>query len=259
MAMMALLLGPTTQGEGSGPSAEVSDRRILVFSKTTGFRHASIPGAIAAVERLGAANGFAVDATEDSSVFNDERLAAYDAVLFLLTSGDVLDETEKSAFERYIRAGGGFVGVHSASDTEYGWTWYGGLVGTYFGGHPAIQSGVVTATDRVHPSTRELPVRWTRVEEWYNFSSNPRPRVHVLATLDESTYSGGSMGADHPISWCQFYDGGRAWYTAMGHAAETYEEPLFVRHLLGGIQFAAGYPDCDGRPARTLEPRLPSR
>jgi type 1 glutamine amidotransferase len=257
--MMALFLGPTTQGEGSGPSAEVSDRRILVFSKTTGFRHASIPDAISAVGRLGAANGFAVDSTEDSSVFNDERLAAYDAVLFLLTSGDVLDETQKAAFERYIRAGGGFVGVHSASDTEYGWAWYGGLVGTYFGGHPAIQSGVVTATDRVHPSTRGLPVRWTRVEEWYNFSSNPRPRVHVLATLDESTYSGGSMGADHPISWCQFYDGGRAWYTAMGHAAETYEEPLFARHLLGGIRFAAGYPDCDGRPARTLEPRLPSR
>jgi len=257
--MMALLLGTTTQGEGSEPSAGVSGHRILVFSKTTGFRHASIPEAISAVERLGAANGFAVDATEDSSFFNDERLAVYDAVLFLLTSADVLDETQKSAFERYIRAGGGFVGVHSASDTEYGWTWYGGLVGTYFGGHPAIQSGVVTATDHVHPSTRGLPVRWIRVEEWYNFSSNPRPRVHVLATLDESTYSGGSMGADHPISWCQFYDGGRAWYTAMGHAAETYEEPLFVRHLLGGIEFAAGYPDCDGRPARTLGPRLPSR
>ena len=257
--MMTLLLGPTTEGEGSGASAEASDRRILVFSKTTGFRHASIPDAIAVVERLGAQNGFGVDATEDSSVFNDERLAAYDAVLFLLTSGEVLDEAQKSAFERYIRAGGGFVGVHSASDTEYGWAWYGGLVGTYFGGHPAIQNGIVTATDRVHPSTRGLPVKWTRVEEWYNFSSNPRPRVHVLATLDESTYSGGSMGADHPISWCQFYDGGRAWYTAMGHASETYAEPLFARHLLGGIQFAAGYPDCDGRPARTLEPRPPSR
>ncbi len=257
--MMTLLLGPTTEGEGSGASAEASDRRILVFSKTTGFRHASIPDAIAVVERLGAQNGFGVDPTEDSSVFNDERLAAYDAVLFLLTSGDVLDEAQKSAFERYIRAGGGFVGVHSASDTEYGWAWYGGLAGAYFGGHPAIQNGIVTATDRVHPSTRGLPVKWTRVEEWYNFSSNPRPRVHVLATLDESTYSGGSMGADHPISWCQFYDGGRAWYTAMGHASETYAEPLFARHLLGGIQFAAGYPDCDGRPARTLEPRPPSR
>jgi type 1 glutamine amidotransferase len=257
--MMVLLLRPTTEAEGPGPSPEASDRRILVFSKTTGFRHASIPDAIAAVERLGAANGFAVDATEDSSIFRDERLAAYDSILFLLTSGDVLDGPQKSAFERYIRAGGGFVGVHSASDTEYGWAWYGGLVGAYFGGHPAIQSGVVTATDRVHPSTRGLPIQWTRVEEWYNFSSNPRPRVHVLATLDESTYSGGSMGADHPISWCQFYDGGRAWYTAMGHASETYAEPLFAGHLLGAIQFAAGYPDCDGRPARTLEPRLPSR
>ncbi|HEX5689212.1 MAG TPA: ThuA domain-containing protein, partial [Roseiflexaceae bacterium] len=139
-----------------------------------------------------------------------------------------------------MRAGNGYAGVHSASDTEYDWTWYGGLVGAYFQSHPAIQSGRIKIEDAAHPSTQALPTTWMRTDEWYDFRTNPRGRVHVLATLDETSYQGGGMGADHPIAWCQAYDGGRAWYTAGGHTRESYSEPLFRQHLLGGIEFAAG-------------------
>ena len=238
-------------------SARTADlaSRVLVFSKTAGFRHDSIPDGIAAIRNLGAKYGFAVDATEDASVFDDARLAPYSAVVFLCTTGDILDESQQAAFERYIEAGGGFVGVHSAADTEYDWTFYGGLVGAYFQDHPAVQPAAIAVTDRVHPSTRSLPPRWNRTDEWYNFRANPRGHVHVLAAVDEASYSGGEMGADHPIAWCQFYGGGRAWYTALGHTRESYAEPLFLQHLLGGIQFAAGFPDRDCPGPRPVQPR----
>jgi len=229
-------------------------RRVLVFSKTTGFRHDSIPDGIAAIRRLGGERGFSVDATEDASLFEDSRLAPYAAVVFLCTTGDVLDDDQQAAFQRYIEKGRGFVGVHSAADTEYDWPWYGGLVGAYFKNHPAIQPAAIRIADSVHASTRDLPPLWERTDEWYNFQTNPRARAHVLASLDESTYSGGEMGGDHPIAWCQFYDGGRAWYTALGHTRESYAEPLFLGHLLGGIRFAAGFPD-DCPAVRSLQPR----
>jgi type 1 glutamine amidotransferase len=248
-ASLVLPLGPARSQEAA--------HRVLVFSRTTGFRHDSIPDGIAAVRSIGQQEGFEVQATEDPSVFADDRLAGFDAVVFLLTTGDVLDDSQQAAFQRYIGRGGGFVGVHSASDTEHAWPWYGELVGAFFVGHPAIQGASVFVTDRVHASTRDLPERWDRTDEWYNFDANPRPKVHVLARLDESTYSGGAMGSDHPISWCRFFDGGRTWYTAMGHTRESYSEALFVSHLAGGIRFAAGYPDCDSPAARprALPPR----
>ena len=215
---------------------------ILVFSKTAEFRHDSIPAAQAALRQLAAEHGWRADFTEDATLFTYERLAHYDAVIFLLTTGDVLNTQQEAAFERYIRAGGGFVGVHSASDTEYGWAWYGGLVGAH-NNQQNKHSGVVSATiqvvDHAHPSTVGLPDRWTRTDEWYNFATNPRPQVHVLMTVDESTYTGGTMGADHPIAWYHEYDGGRAWYTALGHTAESYREPLFLAHLWGGVEYAA--------------------
>jgi cytochrome c len=225
-------------------AAETGDRdprfTVLVFSKTTGFHHDSIPQGIAAIEALGAEHGFAVDSTEDAARFSDAVLARYKVVVFLNTTGDVLDAGEKATFERYIRSGGGFVGIHSASDTEYGWPWYGRLVGTWFASHPHIQRATVHIANPDHPSTKGLPTAWERTDEWYNFRSNPRGAVQVLATLDEATYSGGAMGADHPIAWCQTIDGGRSWYTAMGHTKESYDEPLFRLHLLGGIESAAG-------------------
>lgn len=247
LAALVLLLACARTGESAG--------RVLVFSKTAAFRHDSIPDGIAAIRNLGAEHGFAVEATEDASVFEDSRLARYGAVVFLSTSGDILDDGQQAAFQRYIEKGGGFVGVHSAAATEYDWPWYGALVGAYFKGDPAVQPAAIAIADRVHPSTRNLPPRWNRTDEWYNFRSSPRGSVHVLATVDEASYSGGAMGADHPIAWYQFYDGGRAFYTALGHTRESYTEPLFLRHLLGGIQFAAGFPDGDSPGARSAQPR----
>ena len=151
-----------------------------------------------------------------------------------------LDDSLRTPDKAYIGRGGGWVGIHSAADTEYDWPFYGGLLGAYFKQHPAVQPAAIDVTDRAHPSTRHLPARWTRTDEWYDFRSNPRGSVHVLATLDESTYSGGTMGADHPIAWCHPFRGGRAWYTAGGHTVESYSEPDFRRHVLGGILWAAG-------------------
>jgi cytochrome c len=214
--------------------------KILVFSKTAGFRHDSIPDGIAMIQQLGSENHFAVDASEDSSLFSDANLASYGAVVFLNTTGDILDNNQKAAFQRYIEMGGGFVGIHSASDTEHFWPWYGGLVGTYFQSHPAIQTATIKVEDPNNPSTSFLGSTWQRTDEWYNFATNPRGVVHVLLTLDESTYSGGTMGADHPLAWCQTYDGGRSWYTENGHTKETYSEMLYKQHVLAGIQYAAG-------------------
>jgi cytochrome c len=226
--------------------------RILVFSKTAAFRHSSIDEGVAAIRKLGAENQFQVDASEESSIVTDENLALYDAVVFLSTTGDVLNAEQQAAFERYIQAGGGYVGIHAASDTEYTWKWYGELVGAYFRGHPAQQTASIDIEDADDHSTLGLPGRWTRFDEWYDFKPinfeetgnvdySPRGQVHVLATLDESTYTGEATGTtDHPISWCQRFDGGRSWYTALGHTEASYLEPEFLRHILGGIEVAAG-------------------
>jgi type 1 glutamine amidotransferase len=213
---------------------------VLVYSRTTGFRHDSIPAGIEAIRKLGTANGFRVAATESPGAFTRKRLRRYRAVVFLNTTGDVLPPKGQAAFRRFIRAGGGFVGVHSAADTEHDWPFYGGLVGAYFASHPAVQPATVDVGDRRHPSTRRLPARWMRTDEWYNFRSNPLGSVHVLATVDESTYAGGTMGSNHPIAWCHRYRGGRAWYTAGGHTPAAFAEPLFRAHLLGGIRWASG-------------------
>jgi len=247
-ALAATIAGLGLLGLHVGASAGVQPAaarfRLLVFSRTAGFRHDSIPDAIAAVRALGDQNGFLVDATEDPSVFTDSGLADYSAVSFLLTTGDVLNDSQQAAFERYIAAGNGFVGIHSAADTEYDWPWYGGLMGAYFASHPDIQPAVVHREDANHPSTDSLPDVWVRTDEWYNFQTNPRdtPDIHVLASLDESSYSGGTMG-DHPIAWYQEYAGGRAWYTAGGHTRESYAEPLFLQHLLDGLEYAAAVAD----------------
>ena len=218
----------------------LSQFSILVFSKTAGFRHTSIAAGIAALTDLGQTYGFLVDAIEDATVFTDDQLAAYRVVVFLNTTGDILNADQQAAFERFIQGGGGFVGIHSATDTEYDWPWYGQLVGAYFANHPAIQTATVQVLDRTHLSTLQLPERWTRADEWYNFQASPTPTVTVLAEVDESTYTGGTMGTHHPIVWFHEYDGGRAWYTAMGHTGESYTDPLFRAHLLGGILWAAG-------------------
>jgi type 1 glutamine amidotransferase len=217
--------------------------RVLVFSKTTGFRHTSIPDGIAAVWRLGDQNNFAVDATEDSSVFTTDFLNRYDVVVFMSTTGDILNRQQEMAFENWIRQGGGFVGVHAAADTEYDWPWFGELVGGYFKSHPAQQDADIVVEDRTHLSTKHLPERWRRWDEWYNYRENPRGTVNVLASLDESSYEGGEMSGDHPIAWYREFDGGRAWYTGLGHTEASFVEPEFMQHVLGGIEWAAGSDD----------------
>lgn len=243
LALLLLACGSGGKTAGPLPTPPASPARLLVFSKTAAFRHASIPAAIAALSTIGRAHGISLDFTEDASVFTPGNLSRYAAVVFLLTTGTVLDSSQASALEEYLHAGGGYVGIHSASDTEYNWPWYGSLVGAYFDrihGHSRVVRATVYVVDPATASTSMLPLSWVRTDEWYNFATNPAGSVHVLLTVDESTYHGGVMGASHPISWEHSYDGGRAWYTAMGHTAESYTEPLFLAHLWGGIVYASG-------------------
>ena len=213
--------------------------RVLLFSETRDFRHDSTETALVALEELATSVGMQSDRVADSDgFFTDTNLANYDAVVWVMTSGDVLNESEQSAFERYIRNGGGYVGIHAASFTEYEWPWYGRLMGAYFDSHPEIQVATQDVEDRTHPSTAHLGARWTRTDEWYDYRSNPRSMVNVLLSLDETTYSGGTMGEDHPSAWYHDFDGGRSWYTGGGHTHESYAEPDFRAHLLGGLQYA---------------------
>ncbi len=231
------------------PAAQAADAPydVLVFSKTAGFRHDSIAVGTQAIRDLGAANSFTVTATEDANAFTTSNLAQYEVIVFLNTTGDVLNATQQTAFEGKIRAGGGFVGVHAASDTEYSWPFYGNLVGAYFASHPAIQQANVKVENRATAATSTLPQTWTRTDEWYNFQTNVRSSARVLATLDESSYTGGGMGADHPHSWCKTYEGGRSFYTGGGHTQASYGEANFRAHLLGGIRYAAGRTKWDCR------------
>ena len=221
---------------------------VLVFSKTAGFRHDSIGTGIQAIRDLGAANNFTVTATEDAAAFTSANLAQYETVVFLNTTGDVLDAGQQTAFESYIRAGGGYTGIHAAADTEYDWPFYGQLVGAWFASHPAIQPARVKVEDRAHDATAHLPQTWNRTDEWYDYRTNARSTAHVLATLDETSYSGGTMGADHPHAWCKTMDSGRSFYTGGGHTQESYADAAFRRHLLGGIRYTAGRTRADCRP-----------
>jgi len=229
--------------------------KALVFSRTVGFRHDSIPAGIQAIQNLGSEHDFEVTATEDPMVFTAASLAEYDVIIFLNTTGDVLNNDQQDAMEAFVAAGKGFVGIHSAADTEYDWPWYAEVVGAYFDNHPEIQPAELLVEDRVHPSTGHLPARWQRTDEWYAFQVNPREDVHVLISLDEDSYSGGTMGEDHPWAWCREVGGGRSFYTNGGHTSDSFSEPSFVAHLLGGIEWAAGVQtgDCGASIGANLE------
>ncbi|MEH0985412.1 ThuA domain-containing protein [Micromonospora sp. CPCC 205556] len=244
LAAAALL----TAAAGAVP-AQAADPayQVLVFSKTAGYRHASIANGLQAIRDLGAANNFTVTATEDAAAFTTGNLAQFEAVVFLNTTGDVLNATQQTAFESYINGGGGYVGTHSAADTEYNWPFYGQLVGAWLDYHASITQANITAEDRAHAATAHLGKTWTRTDEWYNYLTNPRSSVHVLASLDESSFSGGNMG-DHPIAWCKTVGNGRSFYTGGGHTAASFGESGFRTHLLGGIRYAAGFAKHDCRP-----------
>jgi type 1 glutamine amidotransferase len=232
-AAMACALGPSPE------PAPPATFQVLVFTRTAGFRHDSIEAGVQMVRELGQAHGFSVEHTEDAARFAPSALTPYRVVLFLSTTGDVLDAGQQAELERYVRAGGSFVGVHAAADTEADWPWYVGLVGATFLSHPLPQEGSVTVVDRTHRSTLHLGERWTRYDEWYDFRSAPRG-VTVLLDADQGSYEGSTMGAEHPMAWYHAYDGGWAWYTAFGHTRESYADPAFREHVLGGILWAAG-------------------
>lgn len=209
--------------------------RVLVFSRTKGYRHGSIPVGKLAIMKLGQENGFAVDTTEDAGKFTEANLKQYSAVIWLSTTGDVLDDAQQAAFERYIQAGGGYVGIHAAADTEYDWPWYNQLAGAYFLNHPKQQNAEIQIIDKNHPSTKMLPDRWKRWDEWYSYKSIAKD-LKVLGKLDEKTYEGGKNGDDHPFIWYHDFEGGKAFYTGAGHTDESYSDPLFLGHILGGIK-----------------------
>jgi uncharacterized protein len=210
---------------------------VLVFSKTNGYRHQSIPAGIQAIKILGDENRFSVVATEDSLAFTDENLAKYKAVIFLSTTQDVLGTEQEKALEHFIQKGGGFVGIHAATDCEYNWPWYVAMVGASFLSHPEQQMAKLIVVDKNNPATMHLPGTWERKDEWYNFK-NMNPDVHVLLKIDETSYKGGKNGDNHPMAWYHNYDGGRAFYTELGHTIESFSEPAFLQHLLGGIKYA---------------------
>lgn len=210
--------------------------RVLVFTRTLGYRHDSIPDGVRALRTLAEADGLVVRHTEDPSVFVDDVLGEHDVVVWLSTSGDVLDHEQRAAFARWLAAGGAFAGIHSASACEDSWAEYEDIVGARFTGHPDVQTASVRVEDPGHPSTAALPALWRHRDEWYDFSRNPRDRVRVLLSVDESTYDGGSMGTDHPLAWSSTYGSGRTWYTALGHEPEAYVDPVFLAHLGGGLR-----------------------
>lgn len=245
-------------------AAKAKGFRVLVFSRTTGFRHYSIPTGVAAIHQLGAQYGFRVDNTEDPSVFRPRKLSRYAVVVFLNTTGTVLDAKHKRALRRYIvRRGGGYVGIHSAADTEHEWPFYERLVGALFLSHPLLeQPGRFANEAPNHPATKHLDPSFWAFDEFYSFKRNPRERVRVLLSVDESTYLqdpntsllggpvvSGKMG-DHPMSWCHDVGRGRSFYTALGHEAYLYGVAWYRRHILGGIRVAAGAVKANCSPRR---------
>lgn len=220
-------------------TAQTTTKRILVFYKTAKYKHLSIPSGIKAINKLGLENKFQTDTSSDASLFTDVNLKKYNAVVFLSTSGDMLNDQQQNAFERYIRGGSGYMGIHGASAGEYEWPWYGRLVGAIFDGHPVQQYATFNVVDKKHRSTRHLPLKWNIKEELYNFK-NISPDIKVLLTVDESTYKGGTNGSYHPMAWYRDFEGGRSFYTALGHADDKFTNPLFLKHILEGIHYAMG-------------------
>lgn len=224
-------------GCGGSEAPPLSETRVLAFTRTLGFRHADAieAGTSVLAERV------TLEATEDPLVFRCDNLARYDMILFLCTSGnDLLDAEGRAAFEAYMRGGGGWMGIHSASDTEYEWPFYQELVLASFESHPAIQPGAIVLEDAAHPATAHLPSPWVAEDEWYNFTVNPRgDGVEVLATIDETSYEGGTMGADHPMVWAHERTGGRALYSQLGHSGTRWSEPDYVDHVLGAIRWVS--------------------
>ena len=230
-----LALNLTAQDEPSTEDQNVKmPELVLVFTKTAGFRHKSIEKGVKTLRELGRQNRFVALQSESGEDFTSQNLKNYKLVIFLSTTLDVLNDAQQKAFESYIKNGGAYLGIHAAADTEYDWPWYGKMVGGYFVSHPAQQEAKIDVVDKTHPSTAHLSNVWMHFDEWYNYKEL-NPDVHVLLKLDESSYEGGTNGTNHPIAWYHEFDGGRVFYTGLGHTEASYDEPEFRQHLLGGI------------------------
>ena len=221
---------------------------VLLFTKTSGWHHKSILDGVLALQDLAKQHHFNVIWHEESHYFNDDYLKNVDVVIFLSTTGEILNKPEKQAFERYIQSGKGFVGIHSASDTEYEWPWYQKLVGRTFLIHPQVQTANLEVENRSFPGLSQMPDKMLWTDEWYEFTEANTTKLTYILKVDESSYNpkadwgdkqGEGMGDFHPISWYQYYDGGRSFYTALGHIAPVYNNPLFLNHIYGGIYWAA--------------------
>ncbi|WP_158975185.1 ThuA domain-containing protein [Cellulophaga sp. L1A9] len=210
--------------------------KVLVFTKTAGYRHGSIEKGVETIRELGSENNFEVVETSDSLQFNAANLKKYQLVIFLSTTGDVLGDEQQVAFENYIKSGGSYLGIHAATDTEYEWPWYGELVGAYFLNHPKQQQATLDIINGNHAATKHLESTWSHFDEWYNFK-NINPDMNVLLKLDETSYEGGKNGDNHPIAWFHEFDGGRAFYTGLGHADAAFDDANFRQHVLGGIEW----------------------
>ncbi|UOB16329.1 ThuA domain-containing protein [Abyssalbus ytuae] len=223
--------------------------KAFLFTKTAGWHHESINEGVTAIKKLAQRNNFDVVWEENAArCFTDEFLKDFDVIIFLNTTEDILNDEQQEVFKKFIQSGKGFVGVHSASDTEYDWPWYNSLVGKMFHIHPAQQTAVLEVQDTNFPGMEVFPPRFMWTDEWYEFKKEEYSKnLQVLLTVDETTYKpyakwgekeGKGMGY-HPIAWYQYFDGGRSFYTALGHIPAIYENSWFLQHLYGGIYWAA--------------------
>lgn len=229
--------------------AHAAQFSVLLFTKSTAWHHDAVHAGVSAIQALGKRHDVDVFWTADAArAMNDAELGKHQAVIFLLTTGDVLDPAQQAAFERFIRRGGGFVGVHSAADTEYDWPWYTRMVGHMFHIHPEVQTAVLKVEQANFPGMERFAPRTLFTDEWYEYGPARSDQLVYLLSVDESSYrpyakwdgrEGKGMGSFHPVSWYQYYDGGRAFYTGLGHLAGAYDDPAFLHHLFGGIYWAA--------------------
>ncbi|MBK8921723.1 MAG: ThuA domain-containing protein [Saprospirales bacterium] len=222
-----------------GCASDDGSPRILIFNKTEFYFHESTDAGTEALQQLCRYNNIRTDVTDDAEVFTEEKLRQYNAVIFLNTAGDVLNYKQEAAFERYIGAGGGFVGIHTAIDTEHNWKWYGKLIGGRFESAADVQQATLNVFDSSHNATKHLNTTWAHADEWFNLK-DVDPSARVLLTLDERSCQGGTMGAFHPVSWYREYEGARVFFTALGHTKAAYSGQDFLKHLLGGLQYVIG-------------------
>jgi type 1 glutamine amidotransferase len=221
---------------------------VLLFTKTSEWHHESINAGVTAIQKLADIHFFYLEWHEDAKRINDENLKKFDVIIFLNTTGDILNEEQQKAMEKFIQSGKGFVGIHAAADTEYDWEWYTKLVGRMFHVHPAIQTAQITVLDQNFPGLERMPKKRWWTDEWYQFGEEKVDGLNYLITVDEKTFDptvdwgakkGSGMGDFHPLAWYHEYDGGRSFYTALGHQPSKYSDELFLEHIYGGIYWAA--------------------